>query len=235
MTTTLQWVALAACLLCTGWRFPSMLKQRNRSLFWIFALASLCVGLSIPAIYLPVDALLGGINITNVFLRISLFAVFFLLAGKVASAYKSSLAVKLVRGPVGIAVLGLCSLGIWASFLFSTKGPSSAGMSEVDDHVALAAYGWFGVAYMAYAAACVVIPTARAAFSPRPLLDRASALLISIGFSLVLATVPIQLLPNTSDALLGVTSFSSILFVAAGLALVWISFLRRPMVTKLAT
>lgn len=209
-----------------------MLQGRNRVLFWIFAMASLCVGLSIPDIYEPVDALLGGINAANMVLRLGLFAVFFLLATKVADAYESPLARKLIRGPLGLAVLLFCSLGIGISFFLSTKGESSTGLSELTDEPALAAYGWFGMAYMAYAAACVVVPTARAAFSQRPFLDRAAALLMCVGFALVLATVPLQLLPDTNYTALKMVSFSAILLVAAGLSLVWLSFIRRPMRTE---
>lgn len=234
MTSILQWAAFAACLACTVWRIPAMLQRRNRGLFWIFLMASLAVGLSIPAIYLPVDALLGGINVANMALRLSLFAVFFLLAAKVASAYNSPLARALVRGPVGIVVLVACSAGIWISFFLSKKGASSTGLTGLEDEPALSAYMWFGMAYMAYAAACVVVPTAKAAFSKRPALDRVSALLMCIGFMLVLATVPLQLLPNTNYAVLQVISFSAILFVAAGLALVWLSFMRGPLRSKSA-
>lgn len=234
MTSILQWAAFAVCLACAAWRIPAMLQRRNRSLFWIFAMASLAVGLSIPAIYLPVDALLGGINVANVALRLSLFAVFFLLAAKVAAAYKSPLARALVRGPAGTAVLVGCSLGIWISFLLSQKGPSSTGLSELGHEPALTAYMWFGMAYMAYAAACLVAPTAKAAFSRRPVLDRVSALLMCVGFILVVTTVPIQLFPNTNYAVLGAISFSAILFVAAGLALIWLSFLRSPLRSKAA-
>lgn len=228
MTIILQWTALAVCLLCTAWRLPAMIKGRNVGLFWIFAVISLAVGLSMRSIYMPVDAFLGGINVANVILRLSLFAVFFLLAARVAAAYNSPLARNLVRGPVGIVVLVLCSLGIWISYFVSTKGPSSVGLSDLPDEPALAVYGWIGMAYMAYAAACVVIPTAKAAFSPRPVLDRASALLMSVGFSLVLLTIPIQLLPNPNYSLWAAASFSAVLCIAVGLALVWVSFLRRP-------
>ncbi|MBP2413798.1 hypothetical protein JOF48_002597 [Arthrobacter stackebrandtii] len=226
MTTVLQLAALFACLACTAIRFPSMLKGRNRSLFWIFAMASLSVGLSIHAIYMPIDAVLGGINLANVLLRLSLFAVFFLLAAKVAAAYNSPLAWAMVRGPVGIAVLVICSLGIWVSYFFSTKAPSSTGLSALPGEPALTAYSGFGMAYMAYAAACVVVPTARATFARHLLLDRASAFLMCIGFVLVLATVPLQVLPDTNDALLRGISFSAVLFVAVGLALVWLSYLK---------
>lgn len=229
MTLILQWAALTVCLACTAWRVGPMLQRRNRSLFWIFAMTSVAVGLSIHAIYMPVDALLGGINIANVLLRVSLFAVFFLLAAKVAAAYNSPLARAMVRGPLGLSVLIVCSAGIWISFFVSKKGASSTGLSGLENEPALTAYMWFGVAYMAYAAACVAVPTARAAFSKRPMLDRASALLMCIGFTLVLATVPIQLAPNTNYALQGAVSFSAILFVAVGMSLVWLSFIRRPM------
>ena len=234
MTTVLQFAALLVCLACTAFRFPSMRKGRNRTLFWIFAMASLSVGLSIHAIYMPVDAALGGINLANVVLRLSLFAVFFLLAARIAAAYNSPLAWAMVRGPIGITVLAICSAGIWISYFLSTKGPSSTGLSALPDEPALTAYAGFGTAYMAYAAACVVVPTARATFARRLLLDRASALLMCIGFILVLVSVPIQALPDTNYTLLQGVSFSAVLFVAAGLALVWISYLRGTKRRKIA-
>lgn len=230
MTMTLQWVALAVCLGCTAWRIPALAQRRNRGMFWTFAFLSICVALSIPAIYMPLDALLGGRNLANVFLRLSLFAVFYLLASRVAAAYNSPLARRLIKGPVGLAILIACSLGIWISYFLSDVEGSSTGMAGLADQPSIEAYKVFGLAYAAYAAAVVVIPTAKAAFSNRPMLDRTAALLMCIGFAMVCASVPLQLLENgTIEALF---SFGPILFVAAGLALVWISFLRRPVFPK---
>lgn len=230
MTLTLQWVALAVCLGCTAWRIPALAQRRNRGMFWTFAFMSICVALSIHAIYIPLDGLLGGHNVTNVFLRLSLFVVFYLLASKVAAAYNSPLALKLIRGPVGLAILVACSLGIWISYFLSEVKGSTTGMAEFADQPSIEAYKAFGLAYAAYAAAVVVIPTAKAAFSSKPMLDRAAALLMCIGFAMVCASVPLQLLENgTIEALF---SFGPVLFVAAGLALVWVSFMRRPVTPK---
>ncbi|WP_269937141.1 hypothetical protein [Arthrobacter sp. HY1533] len=230
MTLTLQWVALAVCLGCTAWRIPALAQRRNRGMFWTFAFISICVALSIHAIYMPLDGLLGGRNLTNVFLRLSLFAVFYLLASRVAAAYNSPLARRLIKGPVGLAILIACSLGIWISYFLSDVDGSSTGMASLADQPSIEAYKWFGQAYMAYAAAVVVIPTAKAAFSNRPPLDRAAALLMCIGFAMVCATMPLQLLED--GAIETRVAFASIIFVAAGLALVWVSFMRRPVPPK---
>ncbi|MFQ4147240.1 hypothetical protein AAGW05_00850 [Arthrobacter sp. LAPM80] len=229
MTMVLQWVALAACAVCTAWRLPAMLKGRNRGLFWAFAMASVSVALSIPAIYLPVDGFLGGANLANVMLRLSLFAVFFLLAGKVAAAYKSPLAYHFVRGPVGLLVLVASSLGIWITYFLSELQGSSTGLAEFGDQPSVAVYMWIGRSYTAYAAAVLVLPTARAAvLSNRSFMDRAAAACLSAGFFLVCLTVPLQALSLPTGTATHAASFGSILFVAAGLSLVWLSFIRHP-------
>ncbi len=228
MTFTVQWATLTVLLGCTAWRLPSMLKGHNRSMFWIFAFMSLCVALSIGPIYLWADGLLGQRNITNVILRLSLYAVFYLLGSKIAAAYNSPLARQLISGPVGQTVLVICSLGIWISYFSSDVAGSSVGMASLSHQSSIEVYKWFGLAYVAYVAAAVVIPTGRAAFSKRPCLDRIAALLMCIGFALAAVLLPLNAL-NLQHRIETTTSFAAILCVAAGLALVWLSFLRRPM------
>ncbi|ALE92647.1 hypothetical protein AOC05_10565 [Arthrobacter alpinus] len=228
MTAILQWMALAVCVACTLWRLPAMFQGRNRGLFWAFALVSLSVALSIPAIYLSVDGALGGVNFVNVFLRLSLFVVFFLLASKVATAYDSPLARRLIRGPVGLTLLLVSSAGICITYLISDLDGSSAGLRGFFNQPSVQAYAWFGRLYPAFAALCAVLPTWRAAFSRRPPLYRAAAMSMSIGFLMACAASLIQMSAWHNSLLLDLLSFSSILFVATGLALVWLSFLRRP-------
>lgn len=228
MTFTLQWATLAVLLGCTAWRLPSMLRGHNRSMFWIFAFMSLCVGLSIAPIYLWVDGLLGQRNLANVFLRLSLYAVFYLLGSKIAAAYNSPLARQLISGPAGMSVLVICSLGIWISYFSSDVAGSSVGMASLSHQSSIEVYKWFGLAYVAYVAAVVVIPTGRTAFSQRPYLDRIAALLMCIGFVLAAAMLPLNAV-ELRNSIETTTAFAAILFVTAGLALVWLSFLRRPM------
>ncbi|MDJ0313003.1 hypothetical protein [Arthrobacter sp. H35-D1] len=228
MITDLQWIALAACIACTAWRFPSLLKGRNRGLFWAFAMTSISVALSIPALYLPIDALLGGANLANVVLRLSLFAVFYLVSVKVAAAYSSPLPIKLIRGPIGLSVLTACSLGILITYFLSDVNGSSTGLSGFGGQASVAAFMWFGSVYPAYASACLVLPTAAAALSTRPAIDRAAAASLCVGFCLVVSTVPLRLLSAPDGFVLKLASFGSILFIAAGFAIVWVSFFRRP-------
>jgi len=231
MTSILQWMALLACVTCTLWRFPAMRQGRNRGLFWAFAMVSVSVALSIPAIYLGVDGLLGGVNLANVILRLSLFAVFFLLASKVAAAYSSPLARRMIRGPVGLAVLAACSAGIWITYFISDLHGSSAGLWGFSDQPSVQAYAWFGRLYPAYAALCLVQPTWRAAFSRRPLLDRVAAMSMCAGFIMAVAATLVQMSPwEEGGELLELLSFGAILLVAAGLAMVWVSFIKRPAV-----
>ena len=55
MIAILQWTTLAVCCVATLARVPSALRGENRSLFWIFALMTLAILLSIDAPYLAVD------------------------------------------------------------------------------------------------------------------------------------------------------------------------------------
>ncbi|MHA7305423.1 hypothetical protein ACX80E_09290 [Arthrobacter sp. TMN-49] len=228
MISILQWTALVACLGCTLWRLPTMVKGRNRGLSWAFALITVSVALSIPAIYMPVDTLLGGVNLANAILRVSLFGVFFLLTSRVAAAYSSPLSRALIRGPVGIAVLVLSSLGIWITFLLSDLQGSSTGLAGFFDQPSVDTYMWIGVAYLAYASACVVVPTAKAAFSHRPPMDRVAASFLSSGFLLVCISAPLQLAAWHETPLKKIVSFTAVLSVAVGMVLVWRSLANLP-------
>lgn len=228
MTSILQWTALTVCVACTAWRLPSMLKGRNRGLFWTFTFISISVALSINALYLPLDGFLGGRNIANAILRLSLLAVFFLLATKVAAAYQSPLGRQLICGPVGVSVLGVCAAGVLVSFFLSDLQGSSTGLSGFGEQASVQAYKWFGLSYMSYAAAVVVVPTGKAALSSLPALDRLAALLMCVGFILVCALVPLELLLTHRGGVVRTVSLAAVLFVAIGLATVWVSFIRRP-------
>ncbi|MDO5751502.1 hypothetical protein [Arthrobacter sp.] len=229
MIAALQWTALGTCFACTVWRVPSMVKGRNRGLFWVCLLASVCVALSIPALYLPIDALLGEANLANVILRFSSFAVFYLMAVKVAAAYDSSSALRLIRGPIGFAVIAVCSSGILATYFFTDFNGSSPGLVAFGDQPLAIAYMWFGMSYPAYASACLVQPTAKAALSNRRMIDRAAASCLCIGFFLIFLTIPLKLLQSNDGFIVKLVSFGSILFVATGFVIVWLSFIRKPM------
>ena len=74
MIEILQWSTLAVCGLIAVARVPSALRGENRTLFWIFALMTLAILLSIEAPYVAIDQALGGINLANLILRFIIFA-----------------------------------------------------------------------------------------------------------------------------------------------------------------
>lgn len=60
MIEILQWSTLAICGLIAVARVPSAVRGENRTLFWIFALMTLAILLSIEAPYVAIDQALGA-------------------------------------------------------------------------------------------------------------------------------------------------------------------------------
>ncbi|HEY8295209.1 MAG TPA: hypothetical protein VIG41_07715 [Micrococcaceae bacterium] len=232
MIAVLQWLALGLCVVCAVWRLPAALRGRNVGLFWAFALIAIAVGLSLPIIYVPVDAVLGGRNFANLVLRFALYAIFFILAAKIAAAYRSARSRRLIRGPVGISVLILVSVGTVVLFLLSDLPVSSAGLTGYGDQLAVSAYVVAGRLYPAFAAACLILPTARAVRSGYRTGERVAAGIICSSFCMVVLLTVLQLAffrvaaPGVS-AVIGVLSYGSIVCLAVGFALLWISLASR--------
>lgn len=228
MSSAMQWIALGVCLLCALWRLPAALKGRNASLFWMFVLLTGAVGLGIDTIYLPVDALLGGVNIANLIIRLALYAVFFILAAKVAAAYRAPRSLRLVRGPIGLCVLAVIVVATVVFFTLSDVPTSSTGLRGYDDQPSVLAYAYAGRLYPAYAAAVLIQPAAAAGIAARRAINRISAWLISAAFAMVVALTLVQLTGLPLDHLIDFLAYAAILCMAIGMALVWISFRKRP-------
>ena len=101
MIEILQWSTLAVCGLIALARVPSALRGENRTLFYIFALLTLAILLSIEAPYLAIDQFLGGINITNVILRFVIFAAIFFVGVRVTKGFGADDAYRLIAGRAG--------------------------------------------------------------------------------------------------------------------------------------
>lgn len=223
MIAALQWAALAVCLVCAAYRLPAASKGKNAELFWAFVLTAVAVGLSLPIIYRPVDGLLGGRNVANLVVRFALYAIFFILAAKLAAAYRSRRSERLIRGPLGVTVLILISAGTIALFLLSDLPTSSTGLTAYAGQSSVTAYALLGRFYPAYAAACLIAPTARAAHTGPAGMRRIAAALICAALSMVVAATALQLpslpVPTLIDALL----YGSVIAMALGLTLVWVA------------
>ena len=131
MIGILQWSTLAVCGVVTLARVPSALRGENRSLFSIFALMTLAILLSIDAPYMAVDLALGGMNVANLVLRFVIFAAIFFLGLRVARGFSADDALRLITGPIGIAVAAAASAAVVVVFLMMDTAGSSAGLVAV--------------------------------------------------------------------------------------------------------
>ena len=86
MIEILQWSTLTVCGLVSVARVPGAVRGKNRTLFYIFALMTLAILLSIQAPYLASDQALGGANMANLLLRFVIFAAIFFLGIRVTGA-----------------------------------------------------------------------------------------------------------------------------------------------------
>ena len=128
MIGILQWGTLAVCCVITLARVPSALRGENRSLFSIFALLNLAILLSIDAPYMAVDQALGGMNVANLVLRFVIFAAVFFLGLRMARGFGAGDALRLITGPVGIAMAAAASAAVVVVFLMMDTAGSSAGL-----------------------------------------------------------------------------------------------------------
>ena len=89
---------------------------------------TLAILLSIDAPYLAVDQVLGGMNIANLVLRFVIFAAIFFLGVRMARGFSADDALRLITGPVGIAVAAAASAVVVLVFLMMDTAGSSAGL-----------------------------------------------------------------------------------------------------------
>ncbi|MBG6225136.1 hypothetical protein IWX63_001701 [Arthrobacter sp. CAN_A2] len=221
---TIQWVALGLCAAGAAVRIPGLRDRRGGTIFLALVLLTLAVGLSIDPIYLAVDAALGGVNIANLLLRLALYAVFVLLGIRMAAAFGSTLARRLIIGPFGLAIVGLSVAATLYFFVSSELEGSSTALLAFADQDTVQQYAAVGRLYPGWVAACLVIPAAAAAFDRQGrIIHRVACALLACGFALVVVFVLLRL--TTLDLMYWdiVLPFSAILLTVLGLCLIWVS------------
>ncbi|MDN4609671.1 hypothetical protein [Arthrobacter burdickii] len=225
--TTIQWAALCLCVVGAAVRVPEVRRGRGRTVFTALVLLTVAVGLSVAPIYTAVDGLLGGVNIANLLLRLALYAVFVLLGARMAAAFDSPLARRLVVGPFGLAILGLTVAATLYFFVASELPGSSTGLRNFMDQDTVQQYAALGRLYPGYVAACLVAPaTASVLDQHARLIHRVACAFLAGGFSLVVVFVLLRLTPIRLGALDIVLPFSAILLTVVGLGLIWLSHVR---------
>src|SRR6478735_10404788 len=109
MIATLKWGTLIICTVVLLLRVPDAVQGRNRTVFWILVLATLCSLLSVPGPYVAIDAALGGWNLTHLILRFLVFAAVLLVGLRVAQGLADQRGYRLIAGTAGRWALAVCA------------------------------------------------------------------------------------------------------------------------------
>ncbi|WP_422935691.1 hypothetical protein [Sinomonas sp. P47F7] len=223
--TWLAWATFAVTAVLALVRVPDAVRGRNRSLCAFFALLAFAILLSLPGPYVATDALLGGQNFANLLLRFIIYGVALLLALRVAAAFAARRAARLLTGPWGLGFLAACSALLVVSFVLSGPGASAAGFMGHDVWPWTPLYGTLGRVYPSFTGIAVLPALWGAAGRPGRASLRVAAALLWAGYVLLAISNIITVLPAEALSLAQAINYGTILFVCAGLALVWLSSL----------
>jgi hypothetical protein len=228
MIEILQWSTLAACGLVAMARIPSALRGKNRTIFYIFALMTVAILLSIQAPYVAIDQALGGVNIANLILRLVIFAAIYFVGIRITRGFGADHAYRLVTGRIGMAALGLTSLVVVVVFLMMDTAGSSAGMGAVSakdsrNGLLVEYYGAAGRAYPAYVSLVLLPAMVRACRSTLPVLVRVSAFLVAVGAVAIGLSLLFPLIPPKLGFVEFVINYTAVLCFVFGLALIGVA------------
>lgn len=229
----LQWIAFGVSVFFALLRVPGAVRGENRGMFFALILLAAAMGLSIPAIYLPVDSVLGGVNVANLIIRYCIFAVLLILGLKTAAAFSAPRTQRLIAGPVGLAVLGIASAAVAVLFILSDLPESSTALAAYWDQDTVNAYGDISRLYQVYVVSCLIPPLFLCAVDSARRPDiRLSAGLLSLGLSVVFVHSLLILSVWNLQLVLWdrILPYSAVIVISMGLALIWNS--RRVAKTK---
>jgi hypothetical protein len=231
MIEILQWSTLTVCGLVAVARVPSAVRGKNRTIFYIFALMTLAILLSIQAPYLAIDQALGSVNVANLLLRFVIFAAIFFVGIRVTRGFGADDAYRLLTGRIGMAVLALASLTVLVVFLMMDTAGSSAGMGSVSAKdarhgVLVEYYGAAGRAYPVYVSLVLLPAMVRAVRSTLPALVRIAAFLLGTGSVAITLSLFFPFYPPNWGAATFLINYTAVLCFVVGLALIGVARLR---------
>ena len=230
MIAVLQWTTLAVCALVAIARIPSALRGENRSIFGVFVLSTVAILLSIDVSYRTIDAWLGSENYTNLVLRFVVYSTVLLAGYRIAKAFDAPKSIRLIVGPAGKAVLTVVGIATVVFFVLADTAGSATGLATLparspENAVLIEGYAAAGRLYPSYVAACILPATFVAISQPLPRTIRIGALLLTVAFAAMALGSFYPLLPSEAGFLEYIINYTSVLCLALGLALVWISSL----------
>jgi hypothetical protein len=230
MIAALQWTTLAVCALVAIARIPSALRGENRSIFGVFVLSTVAILLSIDVSYRTIDAWLGSENYTNLVLRFVVYSTVLLAGYRIAKAFDAPKSIRLIVGPAGKVVLTVVGIATVVLFVLADTAGSATGLATLparspENAILIEGYAAAGRLYPSYVAACILPATFVAISQPLPRTIRIGALLLTVAFAAMALGSFYPLLPSEAGFLEYIINYTSVLCLALGLALVWISSL----------
>ncbi|MET4135228.1 hypothetical protein [Pseudarthrobacter sp. PvP090] len=101
MMETLEWATLLVCCAALLLRVPDAVRGRNRTVFGILLLGTLCSVLAVSELYDAIDRALGGWLLTSLVLRYLVFAAVLLVGLRVTQGLGAATAHQLIAGGTG--------------------------------------------------------------------------------------------------------------------------------------
>jgi hypothetical protein len=227
MIEILQWSTLAVCSVVAAARIPSALRGQNRSLFYIFVLATVAIMLSIPQPYTAIDSRLGSENYTNLILRFVIYATIFLTGRAIAKAFDDTSSMRRLTGPLGMGVLGVIMVATVVLFLLADTTGTSTGLNDLpgrsgQNAVLINLYAAAGRLYPAYVAACLLPATLKAVGQTWPAAVRFGAALLSLAFVALILGSFFPLIPAPLVFLQPLINYTAVLALILGLTSIWV-------------
>lgn len=225
---TLEWVTLTVCCVALLLRVPDAVKGRNRTVFGILALATLCSLLAVSELYVVIDGALGGRHVASLILRYLVFATVLLVGLRITRGLAAARGYALIAGATGRWALALCCLAVLATFLLLYATGAYAELQRPSDggggNASLAAYYTAaGRTYPAFVSLILVLPLLATVRSGQPHLVRAGALLVLLGALFAILSLPASLAPAAWAEGSRFVNYAAVLGYVAGLAVLWFS------------
>jgi hypothetical protein len=228
MIAILQWGTLIVCSVVLVLRVPDAVQGRNRMVFGILLIATVCSLLSVPAPYEAVDRVLGGWNATHLILRFLVFTAVLLAGLRVARGLGAARGHRLIAGTAGRFALALSAAAVAVIFFQMDTRGSSAGLLDLADsggrNAALTPlYAAAGRAYPAFVSLVLLPALVATAAGTLPRLVRAGAAVTCVGVLATVLSVPASFAPEDWAAGAHLVNYLAVLGYVLGLCLFWVS------------
>ncbi|WCI09790.1 hypothetical protein PJ267_10125 [Arthrobacter sp. OVS8] len=225
---TLEWATLAACCAALLLRVPDAVKGRNRTIFGILLLATLCSMLAVSELYEAIDGVLGGRHVTSLILRYLVFATVLLVGLRVTRGLAATRGYSLIAGWPGRLALALCCLAVTRDI--PPDGHNRCAGRSTDAVRCRRRecrpgpyYTAAGRSYPAFVSLALVPPLLVAVRSRQPRLVRAGALLVLLGAVFAIMSFPVSLAPASWAGGLRFVNYAAVLGYVGGLVVFWFS------------